>query len=159
MQKAVHAALIVMCFFAPVCFGQATPKGTSLCVLQENATEGGHASVKVSGVFSEGLDLGTLEDAACPTETTWVELALEDNKNREKLRGALENSRDDKASVVFEGEFYGPPLPDPNLPESIRKSYHPNWGRYNCCRTKLVVHRIHDVKALPSGPSGNGSHN
>ena len=52
--------------------------------------------------------------------------------------------------MVFEGEFYGPPLPDPNLPESIKKSYHGAWGHLGCCRTKLIVHAIHEVKAAPA---------
>jgi hypothetical protein len=142
-----------------VCFGQATLKGMSLCVLDRNATEGSHTTAQVSGVFSQGLDLGTLQDAACPAETTWVELALMDNRNRNKLHGILEHSREGRASVVFEGEFYGPPSPDPNLPEAIRKSYHPNWGYSNCCRTKLVVHLIRDVKAVLPLQGGNGSHN
>jgi hypothetical protein len=34
----------------------------------------------------------------------------------------------DAVLVVFEGEFYGPRVPDPNLPDAIRKNYHPAWG-------------------------------
>jgi hypothetical protein len=31
----------------------------------------------------------------------------------------------DPALVVFEGEFYGPRVSDPKLPEAIRKNYRP----------------------------------
>jgi len=44
-----------------------------------------------------------------------------------------------KVNVVFEGEFYGPPEPDPKLPESIRKVYHPGGGHLGSFKTKLVV--------------------
>jgi hypothetical protein len=56
----------------------------------------------------------------------------------------------DAVLVVFEGEFYGPRVPDPNLPDAIRKNYHPAWGPYNNGMTKLVVHAIQNVKALPA---------
>jgi hypothetical protein len=53
--------------------------------------------------------------------------------------------------VIFEGEFYGPPVPDPKLPPAILKNYHPGWD-YNS-KTKLVVHAIQSVKpAPPSSP-------
>jgi len=159
VQKINRVALFVTCFLASACMGQSTLTGTSLCMLQRSATEGSHTTVLVSGVFSEGLDLGILEDAACPEETTWVELTLVNKKNRKKLRRILYDSRADGASVVFEGEFYGPPEPDPKLPEAIRKAYHPNWGHSNCCRTKLVVHLIRKVEVAPKGPGANGTPN
>jgi hypothetical protein len=109
--------------------------------------------VLVSGVFSEGLDRGTLEDNRCPKEATWVELALRSQQNKDKLRKALEHSR--RANVVFEGEFYGPPVPDPKLPEAIRKQYHPGWGHLAAFKTKLVVHEIRSVEAAP--PMGDGA--
>jgi len=150
VQKTFHiVVLLTMCFFAEECFGKSEPKATSLCVLQEKATEGTHATVRVSGIFSEGLDLGPLEDPACPAEATWVELALPpgQNKNKEKLRRLLDVSY--RAYVIFEGDFYGPPLPDPKLPEAIRRAYHPGWGHMGQFRTKLVVHAICDVKVAP----------
>ena len=106
-------SLLTIYLWAGVASAQTEPKGESLCSLQENITEGNHEAVRVSGIFNEGLDRGTLEDAACPKETTWVELALQSEQNKGKLRRLLEHSR--RAYVVFEGEFYGPPLPDPNL--------------------------------------------
>ena len=39
------------------------------------------------------------------------------------LRSMLDTAG--KADVVFEGEFYGPGVPDPKLPEAIKKSYQP----------------------------------
>jgi hypothetical protein len=148
------AALIAMCLFGE-CFAQSEPKSTSLCVLQEKVTEGNRATVRVSGVFSEGLEVGTLEDAACPAEVTWVELALENSTNKEKLRRLLDRSH--RAYLVVEGEFYGPPLPDPKLAEAIRKTYHPGWGHLAAFKTKLVVHAIRDVKVVPTDQSNGAS--
>ncbi len=142
------AAGLLMWFFAGGCFGQSMnkePDATSLCLLQQKITEGNHETVRVFGIFSEGLERGTLQDAACPRESTWVELDLRSEQNKEKLRRLLDRSR--RAYVVVEGEFYGPPLPDPKLPEAIRKSYHPGWGHLAAFKTKLVVHSIRDVKA------------
>jgi hypothetical protein len=104
--------------------------------------------VLVSGILGAGLDHGTLEDAECPSESTWVELALDSQQNKEKLRKLLDRSR--RAYVVVEDEFYGPPLPDAKLPEAIRKSYHPGWGNLAAFKTKLVVSSIRDVKPSPA---------
>jgi hypothetical protein len=101
--------------------------------------------VRVSGVFSEGLERGVLVDAACPSNYTWVELDLRSEQNKEKLRKILNHSR--SANVVFDGEFYGPPLPDPKLPEAIRKSYHPGWGHLGAFKTQIVVREICEVEA------------
>ncbi len=48
---------------------------------------------------------------------------------------------------VFEGEFYGPPKPDPKLPEDIRRVYRPGWD--SGAMTKIVVHEIISVKSAP----------
>ena len=156
MQRVVHP-VCVLCLLAGACLGQSAPtdiRDVSLCLLQESVRQGEHETVRVSGVFSEGLELGILDDAACPKESTWVELELRSKRNREKLSRLLDRSR--QAYVVFEGEFYGPPLPDTKLPENIRNAYHPNWGHLGCCRTKLVVHAIRDVKAAPADPTDGG---
>jgi hypothetical protein len=151
MQNTLHtvAAPFLICFVAGGCFGQSAskkPQVTSLCSLQQKVTQGNHVAVRVSGIFSEGLDMGTLQDDTCPNEITWVEIDLRSKRNKEKLRRLLEHSR--RAYVVVDGEFYGPPLPDPKLPESIRKSYHPGWGHLAAFKTKLVVHAIRDVRAV-----------
>jgi len=146
------SAVFGQCIFAGACFGQLAPEepkvATSICFLQERVSQGHHQAVRVSGVFRLGLELGTLEDAACPKETTWVELALRTKQNKEQLGGLLDRSQ--RAYVVFEGEFYGPPLADPNLPEAIQKSYHPGWGHLAAFKTKLVVYAIREVKAAPA---------
>lgn len=150
MQKIFYTGILLsMSFFSVGCFGQSRqPKSASLCSLQQKATEGSHETVQVSGIFREGLELGTLEDAACPKESTWVELKLRSDQNKEKLRKMLD--RAGHAYVVVEGEFYGPPVPDPNLPDRVRKSYHPGWGHLAAFKTKLVVHAIREVKAAPA---------
>lgn len=137
---------------AGTCFGQSKLAHISLCALQGKVAEGDHMSVTVSGVYEGGLGdsgpaLGTLEDSACLKETAWIEIALESPKNREKLNKILDKSG--RAYVVFEGEFYGPPVPDPKLPEAIRKDYHPGWGHLAAFKTKLVVHAIRDVAVAP----------
>jgi hypothetical protein len=147
VQKTLRVAtLVVVCFFAGECFGKSELKATSLCALQEKATEGTHATARVSAILNEWV---TLEDAACPAQDTWVEFVLPagHNKNKEKLRKPLDHY--DRAYVSVEGEFYGPPLPDPKLPEAIRKAYHPGWGHLAAFKTKLVVHVICDVKVAP----------
>lgn len=115
-----------------------------LCDLQHAAKQGERRSVEVRGIYSDGLEMGVLTDAACPSEHTWVELDLQAATNKRKLRTILEKAG--QADVVFEGEFYGPGVPDPGLPEAIRKSYHPGWGHLGAFRTKLVVHAIRSVK-------------
>jgi hypothetical protein len=124
---------------------------TSLCVLQKQVAEGKHETVHVSGIYGPSLDHTVLEEPSCPDEGTWVELDLRSNQNKEKLRMMLDHSR--QAYVVVEGEFYGPPLPDPKLPEAIKKDYHPGWGHLAAFKTKLVVHVIRDVKPAPPTPT------
>ena len=120
----------------------------SLCALQDKATEGDHITAQVAGVYFSGIDMGPLEDTTCPANATWVELALQTEVNKKKLRRLLE--RYGRARVVFEGEFYGPPAPDPKLPDAIRKAYHPGWGHLGAFRTKLVVHSIRSVSRAPA---------
>jgi hypothetical protein len=112
--------------------------------MQKKLADGEHETVRVSGVYGPGLDHTVLEDPSCSTEGTWIELDLRSEHNEQKLRRLLNRSR--QAYVVVEGEFYGPPLPDPKLPEAIRKDYHPGWGHLAAFKTKLVVYVIRDVK-------------
>ena len=153
MQKTTCLAVLsAMCLFATESLAQsAAPqtdlRTTSLCFLQKQVAEGKHETVRVSGMYGPGLDHPVLQDPSCPAEGTWVELSLRSNQNKEKLRKFLDRSH--RAYVVVEGEFYGSPLPDPKLPEAIRKSYHPGWGHLAAFKTKLVVHAIRDVKPAP----------
>jgi hypothetical protein len=135
-------------FLAQTAPPQTGPKATSLCALQNKVAEGEHQTVRVSGVYGPGLDHTVLEDAECPSDSTWVELALRSRENKDKLRKIVDDSR--RAYVVLEGEFYGPPLPDPKLPEAVKKDYHPGWGHLAAFKTKLVVHVIRDVKPVPT---------
>lgn len=150
MQNSSKQALILAAIVAAgLCFGRSssdTPKQKSLCSLQKAVSAGKHEPVRVSGSYGPGFDHTVLEDAECPETATWVEFALRSNENKERLRQILDHSR--QASVVMEGEFYGPPLPDPNLPDSIRKDYHPGWGHLAVFKTKLVVHLIREAKPI-----------
>jgi len=94
------------------CVSSAEPKPMSLCSLQQNVTEGNYEMVLVwyPASTTTAWIWESWVNSACPTEATWVELALGENKkNREKLRGVLD--RESRAYVVFEGEFYGCPYP------------------------------------------------
>ena len=126
-----------------VCVAAPTPRKAPLCDLERATKQGEHRPVQVSGIYSAGFEAGVLTDAACPSQYTWVELALKSTANKEKLRSMLDKA--DKAEVVFEGEFFGSPVPDPKLPEGIRKQYHPGWGHLGAFKTKLIVHKIRRV--------------
>jgi hypothetical protein len=148
--------LLSICLVAETCFGQSEPPHTSLCSLQGTVADGEHVSVTVSGVYegglgNSGLAMGVLEDSSCPDQNAWVEIVLQSKLNRKRLRGLLD--RADRAYVVFDGDLHGPPLPDPKLPDAIRKASHPGWGHLGAFKTKLVVHTIRYVAvAPPSNP-------
>jgi hypothetical protein len=74
----------------------------------------------------------------------WTTLVRMTNKTNHK--GHVVGSVD-PVLVVFEGEFYGPPKPDPKLPDNIRGVYHPGWD--SGAMTKIVVHEIVSVKNAP----------
>jgi hypothetical protein len=122
----------------------AAPSAASLCNLQRQAKQGERQSVRVEGLYSNGLAVGVLTDSACASQRTWVEFDLRSKENKDLLRSTLDIKG--HARVVFEGEFFGPGKPDPNLPEAVRKSYQPGWGHLGAFKTKLVVHVIQSVK-------------
>lgn len=130
-------------------FAQSELHMSSLCSIEKSAREGSRNTVRVSGVFSDGFELGVLTDPAGSAQVgTWVELSLRLQHNKQKLRRQIEQSR--SAVVVFVGEFYGPPVPGSRLPEAIRKDYHPGWGHLGAFRTKLVVTAIESVQPAPA---------
>ena len=121
---------------------------TSLCRLQETVSPGTHIHVRVSGIYSAGPENSTLDDPTCtftPYKSTWVDFELKQKRNDKKFRELLKHSKD--VYLESEGEFYGPPLPDKNLPEALQKE--PRWGHLGCCRTKLIIHVIWNVKSAP----------
>lgn len=137
-------------FFAGACLAQ-NARELSLCNLQEKVAQGEHIHVRISGVYSGGPENSKLDDPACPIapyQSTWVEFDLQAKRNEKKLWKVLEHSK--SVYLVSDGEFYGPPMPDPKLPEPLQKEFPPHWGHLGCCRTKLVVKVIQDVKTLPS---------
>jgi hypothetical protein len=136
-----------------VCTAAQKASEAHLCDLQRTAKQGEQRSVQVDGIYSNGFEMGVLSDATCPSEHTWVELDLQSTANKEMLRSILDTAG--QADVVFEGELYGPGIPDPKLPEAIRKSYQPGWGHLGAFRTKLVVHAILSVKPVPADHPAN----
>jgi len=139
---------MLVCFNAGVyATAQKTERGR-LCDLQRTAKQGEQRSVQVGGIYITGYEGSVLTEATCPSQSTWVEFDLQSATNKEQLRSMFDTAG--KADVVFEGEFYGPGLPDPNLPEAVKKSYQPGWGHLGAFRTKLVVRAIRSVKPLPA---------
>ncbi len=151
--KLVWLISLLLGMNAKVCAAAPTPEKVTLCDLQRTAKQGEQRSVQVAGIYITGYEGSVLTDAACPDQSTWVELNLESTANKERLRSMLDTAG--KADVVFEGEFYGPGVPSPNLPEAIRKSYQPGWGHLGAFRTKLVVHAIQSVKPVPADHRGS----
>ena len=152
MRNIFHAIGVLTICLAGTCFGQYKNTHTSLCSLRGKVAEGDRINVRVSGVYEggmgdRGLAIGTLDDPACPDQTAWVEIVLQSKHNGKKLSRLLDQSS--RAHVAFEGEFYGPPVPDPKLPEAIGKTYHPGWGHLAAFKTKLVVHAILAVRSAP----------
>jgi hypothetical protein len=142
--------LFTISFLAGSCRAQDAKEISSLCDLQKKIAEGNHVSARISGIYSGAPELGYLEDAACPGQRTLVRFALRTQRNKKKLAKIFDPSPRGRALVVFDCEFYGPPAPDPKMPEPIRKNYHPGWD-YEV-NTKLVVRVIRDVKPAPPIP-------
>ena len=143
--RAIGAITICFWAIAGTCSAQ-TVQNESLCVLQEKVAQGEHVNVRVSGVYSVGPENSTLDDPGCPVtpyRSTWVVFDLR-TKDKNKLRKLLQHSQ--RVYLVAEGEFYGPPLPDPKLPEVLQKGFPPHWGHLGCCRTKLVIRAIKEVR-------------
>jgi hypothetical protein len=131
---------------------------TPLCQLQTQVVQGEHRTVRVEGVYLAGLEGQYLVTSGCSGRSTAIEFALKShrlwkrlvqmsNKTNAKKHAAGDS---DAVLVIFEGEFYGPLVPDPKLPEGIRKNYHPGWDHNNASMTKLVVRAIQSVEPLPA---------
>jgi hypothetical protein len=133
------------------------PATLSLCELQMQAAQGEHQTVRVEGVYLSGLESQYLTTTDCSGRTTDIEFKLKSRVNWKRLERMSNktNARrhvsgdGDAVLVTFDGEFYGPPVPDAKLPEAIRKNYHPSWDNHGSM-TKLVVNTIHSVRALPA---------
>jgi hypothetical protein len=144
--------LLSICLVAGTGFCQTNPPHTSLCDLQSTVAAGEHVTVTLSGEYLGGLGdsgrgMGVLEDSSCPAQYAWVEIESQSKLNRKKLHGLLD--RANRAYVVFEGDLYGPPLPDPKLPDALRKASNPGWGHLGAFKIKLVVHTIRSVAIAP----------
>jgi hypothetical protein len=140
-----------------------------LCELQTNLSQGEHRTVRVEGVYLAGLESQYLVTAGCSGRSTDIEFELKSHRLWKRLV-KLSNETNtrkrvsgdgDPVRVIFEGEFFGPMLPDSRMPETVRKNYHPGWDSQNASMTKLVVHAILTVEPLPLGhpcaPQGSES--
>ena len=132
---------------------------TPLCELQTSVAQGEHRTVRVEGVYVAGLEGQYLEASDCSGRSTRIEFALKSHHLWKRLVQISNKSNtarrtfgdSDPVLVIFEGEFYGPQLPNPKLPEAIRKIYHPAWDNHNSM-TKLIVFAIQSVKPLSDHP-------
>lgn len=140
--------VMAVCLTTLHCRAQRGDGGSSLCALQQSVEKGAHEDVIVSGIYHQGLENRELRDSSCPDRSTWVEFDLRTTLNESELQVRLGDLR--QAAVEFEGEFYGPPPADPNLPVGLQKTVHSRWGHLGCCETKIIVHAIRNVKAIKS---------
>jgi hypothetical protein len=144
--------------------GQAVSQSSSglqsaqLCELQTKVAQGEHRSVEVEGVYLSGVEGQYLVTAGCSGRSTSIEFELKSHRLWKKLVQMSNKTNiqrhvpgdGDPIVVVFDGEFYGPRVPDPKLPDAIRKNYHAGWDHMNASMTKLVVHSIKNVQPLPA---------
>ena len=147
-------AVLAVCF-ASRTYPAQTVKTMSLCALQETIAPGHHRHVRIAGIYSSGPESSTLDYPAChvaPFHDTRVDFDLRAEHNDKKLKKLLDHSQ--RVYLEAEGEFYGPPLPDPKLSEALQPGFPPHWGHLDCCRTRLVVYEIIEVKALPKNQTG-----
>jgi hypothetical protein len=153
--------LSIFCVLTIGLMGEPAPQPSShsqnvpLCELQTKLAQGEQRNVRVEGVYLCGIEAQYLVTSGCSGRSTAIEFALRTNRLWKRLARLSTRTNTkyhrygdcDPTLVVFEGEFYGPPVPDPRLPEAIRKVYHPTWG---ASRTKMVVHAILKVEPLPA---------
>ena len=129
-----------------------------LCELQMQLAQGEHRNVQVEGVYLSGLEGQYLVTSGCSRRSTSIEFELKTHRLWKELVQLSNRTNTEKhvsgdgdpVLVVFEGEFYGPRVPDPKLPEGIRKNYHPEWDHMDASMTKMVVHAIRRVQPLPA---------
>lgn len=155
---AIPNPLPISAIITPQVLAQSRPglQFAPLCELQTSVAQGEHRAVRVEGVYLSGLEAQFLVNAGCSGRSTRIEFDLKTHKYWNRLvrltnkpyRRSHAVGDTDPVLVVFEGEFYGPPMPDPKLPEAIRRVYHPGWD--NNSMTKLVVHSIVRVNTLPA---------
>ena len=131
----------------PVSIAASRSPMVPLCDLQRTTKQGEHRLIQVKGVYTHGFEGSVLTDSACPAESTWVEFTPQSPADKGRLDSIVD--AEGSVLVVFEGLFYGPGLPDPNLPEAIRKSFQPGYGHLGAFRTQLIVFTIKSVKPAP----------
>jgi hypothetical protein len=161
----MHEKLSVFCLLtigltAAPALAESSPDSTiaSLCELQTTLTQGEKRSVRVEGVYLSGLEGQYLVTSDYSGRSTSIEFQLRTHRLWKQLVRLSDgtNTKEhvfgdgEPVLVVFEGEVYGPQVPDPKLPEAIRKNYHPAWDHNNASMTKMVVHVIQRVHPLPS---------
>jgi hypothetical protein len=155
--KSQSFALITFLVMAQSGMGQSHLDRSSLCKLQANAREGERQEVQVEGVLLAGLEGAYLVVAHCSGQATMLDFEqVKDHKKLDRMWRMVDRPNSARGVhgdgapvlVVFEGEFYGPPVPDQRLPGPIKKVYYPGWD--NNATTKLVVYRVLSVRELPA---------
>lgn len=149
----------ILCLILPVlACGQSgePPKMqlSSLCDLQVQSKAGDRRIVQIEGVYLSGMEGASyILVPECSMQSTYVEFNLKTRKNWDLLRSLISEKRDkgkigdgSPILVVFEGEFFGPPLPNPTWPDWFRKAYHPGWD--SNAKTKIIVYSINSASRL-----------
>jgi len=126
----------------------------SICVITKEASAGTHQHLIVRGIFVVGPETSIIYENECPVSDSlvWVEFKL----NPAHLKSAPVTkfdrliAKDGRAAVEFEGDFYGPPTPDPDVPEVIQRNFELGWGHLSQYRTQMIVSRIRATTEVPA---------
>lgn len=125
--------LFTICLVARQSAAQSRLPGVSLCDLQTRVAQGERWNIQVEGVYLNGSNAHYLVAPVCSGLGTRIEFELKTHRRWNRLVRKSRNSR--QTLVVFDGEFYGPPISNPKQPEATQ--------------TRMVVYSILSVKALP----------
>jgi hypothetical protein len=154
-----YLAVVALAAWPAVAQSSSDPQIAPLCELQANLMQGTMRDVRVEGVYLSGLEGQYLVTSDCSGRSTYIEFELKTHrlwKQLLKLSNQTNGKKHvhgngDPVLVVFEGTIYGPQIPDPKLPEALRKNYHPGWDPMNASMTKMVDRAIQKVQPLPVG--------
>lgn len=138
---------------------------TTLCESLEKVDPGEKLQITASGIYEVGPEMAIFYDPQQPTceldvqPVTWVEfdnsVRARSGENYLALQRILDRAT--KASVVFQGELYGPGkvgVDDTSIPTMLsyaNRTARLRYGHLNSFRTKFVVHSIVDSEPAPKG--------
>lgn len=104
--------LLCVALMAPQTIAQSNQSISSLCDLQSKMVQDEHRTVRVAGVYSARGEAQRLVSPDCSAQSTAIEFDLKSRRLRKRL--VRMSNPSNQVQVIFEGEFYGPPVPDLN---------------------------------------------